>query len=166
MRLLSLLYVCLLPLLSIGVISLNPTEYTSPNHPVVYCYPNADVKVTPPLDILIGIHARRVGLDPRLLRAVIAVESAFDSLAFNPNDPSYGLGQVMPYHWRHAYTKACGSEATPETLMDPEINLCYSAHILRYFIDVYGPVAGIDAYNNGTGSSRGYSDAVLGEMND
>ena len=140
-----------------------PSDTTS-RQPVASCYPNADMAVVDPLDLLIEAQAARLSLNPKLLRAVIAVESAFDTLAYNPDDPSYGLGQVMPLYWRYAFVKACGSEATPETLMDPAINVCYSAHILRHFIDAYGPVAGIDAYNNGTGHARGYSDAVLGAM--
>lgn len=128
----------------------------------VYCYPDEDVVVASPLDLIITKHAVRLGLDRRVLRAVIAHESGFITDAYNPHDPSYGLGQVMPKYWRYAFIAQCGAEATPETLMDPEVNVCYSAHILRHFMDEYGPIAGVDAYNNGSGESRGYSDRVLG----
>ena len=114
------------------------------------------------MDLIITKHAGRLGLDRQVLRAVIAHESGFITDAYNPDDPSYGLGQVMPKYWRYAFIAQCGAEATPETLMDPEVNVCYSAHILRHFMDEYGPVAGVDAYNNGSGESRGYSDRVLG----
>lgn len=144
------------------------TKYTTVNihspHPEAYCYPNEDVVLASPLDLLITKHAASLGLDRRVLRSLINYESGFIVDAYNPDDPSYGLGQVMPKYWRYVYIEQCGSEATPETLMDPEINICYSAHILRYFIDRYGPVAGVDAYNNGTGASRGYSTRVLGAI--
>ena len=135
---------------------------TTSNFQEAFCYPRADVVLASSLDLLITKYAARLGLDRRVLRAVIAHESGFDTLAYNPDDPSYGLGQVMPKYWQYAFITQCGAEATPETLMDPEINVCYSAYILRHFMDVYGPVAGVDAYNNGTGASRGYSDKVLG----
>ena len=128
------------------------------------CYPKANVVLADRVDLLVTQQAARLRLDRRLLHAVIQHESGFDSLAYNPNDPSYGLGQVMPLYWRYSFVEQCGSEATPETLMRPAVNICYSAHILRHFIDKYGRVAGIDAYNNGNGRSRGYSNAILGAM--
>lgn len=143
---------------------------------VTYCYPNEEIQVYDPIvssvlsvleiDMIIQRYSRLLGLNSKLLRAVIAHESGFVTDAYNPDDPSYGLGQVMPKFWRYAFVAQCGSEATPETLMDPKINICYSAHILRHFMDEYGPIAGVDAYNNGTGESRGYSDTVLRGIDD
>ncbi len=136
-------------------------EYDVADMPVTYCYPNEEVSVVTSINLLIAKYSAMLRLDSRVLRAVIAHESAFVVTAYNPSDPSYGLGQVMPKFWRYAFVAQCGAEATPETLMDAELNICYSAHILRHFIDRYGRVAGVDAYNNGTGESRGYSDTVL-----
>lgn len=135
---------------------MDDTQYVEP-----VCFPQAEVVLASPAELLIAKYAAKTGVSRNVLAAVIQVESGGDSLAVNPDDPSYGLGQVMPYWWRYAFVKQCGGEATPETLMDPELNICYSAHILKHFQSVYGYTAGIDAYNNGHGAARGYSDAVL-----
>ena len=129
--------------------------------PQTYCYPNEDVVQVGNVHLLLARYSAKLRLNHRVLTAVIAHESGFVVDAYNAADPSYGLGQVMPRFWRHAFVTQCGSEATPTTLMDPAVNICYSAHILRHYIDAYGPVAGIDAYNNGTGQARGYSEHIL-----
>lgn len=36
------------------------------------------------------------GVDPNLIRATIKKESSWNPNATNPNDPSYGLGQITP----------------------------------------------------------------------
>jgi len=126
-----------------------------------YCEPVRSLTSVPLVDLLIAKYAAIARVESRILRAVIAQESGFVTNAYNPDDPSYGLGQVMPKYWRYGFIEQCGSEATPKTLMDAETNVCYAAHILRHFQDKYGPVAGIDAYNNGHGAARGYSDRVL-----
>ena len=135
---------------------------TSNMYPSTYCSPVRDVKLLNSNELLIVKHASLLGIDSNILTAVIEHESGFITDAYNPYDPSYGLGQVMPKYWRYTFIEQCGAEATPETLMDPEINICYAAHILAHFQQKYGPIAGIDAYNNGHGASHGYSDTVLG----
>lgn len=141
-------------------------DYDVADMPVTYCYPNEEIQVFDPIEYLIKKYSTMLKLDSRILTALITHESNFVTDAYNPNDPSYGLGQVMPKFWRYAFVAQCGNEATAETLMNIETNICYSAHILRYFMDEYGPVAGVDAYNNGTGEARGYSDIVLRGIDD
>lgn len=105
--------------------------------------------------------AVRAGIEPELLMAVVLHESGGNPEAINRDDPSYGLGQVMPRWWRYVFVEECGAEATPETLMDPQINLCYTAHILRY---AHGRYSGdrssiLSYYNTGTphrGITNGY----------
>ena len=141
--------------------SWSTTSDTANMYPSTYCSPVRDVQILSPNELSIVTQAARAGVDSQILRAVIQHESGFITDAYNPDDPSYGLGQVMPKYWRYTFIDQCGSEATAETLMDAEINICYAAHILAHFQHKYGYVAGIDAYNNGHGASRGYSDTVL-----
>ena len=116
------------------------------------------------LEILLGRYAAQTGVDPSLLLAVITQESRLDSLAVNPNAPSYGIGMVMPKWWRYKYVRQCGAEATPITLMRMDVGMCYTAHILSYFIGRYGTRRGVNAYNNGRGHDWGYADEVFEEM--
>lgn len=113
--------------------------------------------------LLFHRYGRKVQVDPRLLAAVVYYESGFDPTAYNPADPSWGLGQVMPRYWRYTFVRQCGAEATAKTLMDPEIAICYSAHIFAHYYKQHknDPLAGITAYNNGTGHRNGYAQQVL-----
>ena len=142
--------------------TIHGSKRTIPSQPIeTSCFPTRDVEQASEVSLLIAKYAAVARVSSKILTAVIAHESGFVPNAYNPNDPSYGLGQVMPKYWRYSFIDQCGSEATSVTLMDPEVNICYAAHILRHFQDKYGPVAGIDAYNNGSGAARGYSDRVL-----
>lgn len=67
--------------------------------------------------------ARAHGLDPRLLRAVVKTESAFNHKAVS-RVGARGLGQVMPFH-----VSTCGLRSV-ESLFDPVHNLQCSARIL------------------------------------
>ncbi len=74
------------------------------------------------------VKAGEQGLDPKLVGAVIWVESHG-----NPNAVSVagaiGLMQVMPDIWLGVYPE-CGDD-----LFDPDTNLCYGTRILRYHIE-------------------------------
>ncbi len=79
------------------------------------------------------VHYGRVtGVEPRLLAAIAMQESAW-----NPRARSHvgatGLMQVMPRPWRNGYVRQCGGQATPESMRNPRLNICYGAHIFAFF---------------------------------
>ena len=113
----------------------------------------------------VDFHVKHLRLPERLLESVIWHESRWDSAAVNASDPSYGLGQVMPRYWRHAFVTECGEEATSRTLMRAELNICYTAHILAHYMRIHGDERkALNAYNNGTGRESTYADKVLEEQ--
>lgn len=119
---------------------------------------------------LIRINASKAGIDPDLLAAVIQHESGGDSLAVNHSDPAYGLGQVMPRWWGKVFTEECGVEATPETLLRADVNICYTAQILALATARYGAQDhALSYYNTGTphrGIENGYVAAVRQHITD
>jgi soluble lytic murein transglycosylase-like protein len=119
---------------------------------------------------LIRINASRAGIDPELLAAVIQHESGGDSLAINHDDPSYGLGQVMPLWWQYTFVEQCGAEATPETLLRADINVCYTAQILALAQARFGNQSStLSYYNTGTphrGIENGYVASVQQHITD
>lgn len=157
---LSLLAVLLLCILLTG--SYEPRYSTIPKRTATV--PTVDgecFKWPSRLETVIGRYAAQAGVEPDLLLAVITQESGLDSLAFNPDDPSYGIGQVMPKWWRYSFVRQCGAEATAENLMRLDVGMCYTAHILSRLIDRHGLRAGLNAYNNSRGR---YANEVLEEM--
>lgn len=112
--------------------------------------------------LLFHHYGTKVGVDPRLLAAMAYHESGFKRTAYNPDDPSYGLMQVMPYFWRNSFIRECGDQATEETLYDPQIAICYGAHIAAFYKSQHpdNERAGIVAYNNGSGRYNGYARMV------
>lgn len=114
-------------------------------------------------DSLIIHYSEQAGIPDSMVKAVIEQESGGDPAAINHADPSYGLGQIMPRWWRHAFVEECGDEATPETLMRDDLNICYTAHILGYLNERYkGNPTQIFSYYNTGSPSRGeqYAEAV------
>ena len=124
----------------------------------------------PPLSLahVIAEEADRAGIDPRLLAAVIQHESGGDSLAINQDDPAYGLGQVMPRWWGTVFVDECGGEATPVSLLESRLNICYTAHILALAQDRFGTRDMVlSYYNTGTphrGITNGYVDSVMSHL--
>lgn len=103
------------------------------------------------------------GVDPITLVAMAAYESEFNPRATNPNDPSYGLLAIMPRFWKDSFVRECGTRATPSTLTNPRVNICYGAYIAAYFAQEHENIGRqITAYNNGTGIPNGYAKVVLG----
>lgn len=102
------------------------------------------------------------GVDPVTLMAMSALESEFNPRAYNPADPSYGLMAVMPRYWRNSFVRECGERATPETLRDPRVGICYGAYIAAHFARQHrDEIRKITAYNNGSGQPNGYARVVL-----
>jgi soluble lytic murein transglycosylase-like protein len=99
----------------------------------------------PALDAMIASAAREHGHDGQLLRAIIHVESNFDSSAVSRKG-AIGLMQVMP-----ATGKRLGVEDPRLQLFDPEINVRAGARYLRLLMDMFPdkPQLAIAAYNAG-----------------
>jgi soluble lytic murein transglycosylase-like protein len=95
-------------------------------------------------DDLISEHARRHGIRADLVRAVVQVESAFNTYAKSPKG-AMGLMQLMPntakqYQARNAY--------------DPRANIEAGVKYLRTLLDQFELPLAIAAYNAGEGSVR------------
>jgi soluble lytic murein transglycosylase-like protein len=102
---------------------------------------------------------QRVGLDPLLIVAVIAVESRFNPIA-ESDAGAQGLMQVIPgYHKDRMEAAGLGS------MLDPHDNIRLGAQILKEYIRRGGTeVAGLQIYNGATAdASNAYAVKVLGE---
>lgn len=90
-------------------------------------------------------------VSPELLTALIVVESSADHEAESIKG-ALGLTQVMPNIWRYE----------PEVLLDPFQNIEIGADILKYYIDRFGLVGGLSAYNSGQRDrALGYAHRVI-----
>jgi soluble lytic murein transglycosylase-like protein len=101
----------------------------------------------------------RIGLDPLLIIAVIAVESRFNPIAESEMG-AQGLMQVIPrFHKEHL------ESAGTDSVLDPPANIRLGARILKDYIRNGGTeVAGLQRYNGATGDeSNAYAAKVLGE---
>jgi soluble lytic murein transglycosylase-like protein len=106
------------------------------------------------LDELIKYKAGKYGIEERLLRAIIKVESNFNPQAKNLNDPSYGLCQINP-----ALAKGLGFFPDEYLLYDPAYNLevacVFLSHLKRKYNNDLDSI--IQAYNLGeTKFDKGY----------
>lgn len=102
---------------------------------------------------------KRIGLDPLLIIAVIAVESRFNPFAESEMGAK-GLMQVIPrFHKDHL------ENAATDSVLDPHTNIRLGARVLKEYIDSGGTeVAGLQRYNGSTGDeSSPYVAKVLGE---
>jgi soluble lytic murein transglycosylase-like protein len=75
---------------------------------------------------LATVIAHKQGLDPKLVRAVVTVESSWRPGARSSKD-ALGLMQVHHPTWRHKHTR--------RDLLDPELNLLAGTAILRKYMD-------------------------------
>lgn len=92
---------------------------------------------------LVERYAQRAALEPKLVKAVIQVESAFDARA-QSRKGAMGLMQLMPT------TAADYSVSDP---YDPEQNIGAGTRYLRHLIDSMGGLElGLAAYNAGPGA--------------
>jgi len=100
---------------------------------------------------------RRIGLDPLLIIAVMAVESRFNPIA-QSDGGAIGLMQVIPRY--HQLDTGGG-----ESVLDPRTNIGLGARVLKEYIRRGGTeVAGLQLYNGAAGdASSGYANKVLGE---
>ena len=102
------------------------------------------------LDIasLVGRAARRHGVDPKLIYAVIRQESNFDPFAVSRKG-ALGLMQLMPGTARRFGVK---------DIFDPAENVDGGVKLLRYLLDRYDqdPVRTLAAYNAGEAAVERY----------
>lgn len=96
--------------------------------------------------------ARRNGIDPALVAAVIYAESRFDEYARSPQG-AVGLMQVLPETGEQIATETGGAGFVPADLEDPAVNIRYGSYYLRRALDVFdGDVrAAVASYNAGIG---------------
>lgn len=86
-------------------------------------------------------------VEPELLRAIAIVESGENVAAYNPDDPSYGLMQIL---WTGSnHLNVVGWPPTSaEALYNPAYNIQIGSQILDWNITTYGFMKGIIIYNN------------------
>lgn len=101
--------------------------------------------------------AKRTGIDPYLLAAVIRVESRFDPEAHSTAG-AVGLMQVMP---NTAYKVALDvgiKNLNPEMLHQPKVNIDIGSYYLAQLFVYYkgDPIRALAAYNAGIGRVNGW----------
>ena len=100
-----------------------------------------------PFDDIVNSAARRHGVNPGLVHAVIAVESGYRANAQSPAG-AQGLMQLMPGTQRQLGV----SDA-----FDPQQNVDAGVAYLRRLTDEFGTVLALAAYNAGPGAVRRYN---------
>jgi soluble lytic murein transglycosylase-like protein len=110
-------------------------------------------------DLLATVHyeARRAGLDPQLVLAIMQVESAFRKFAISSAD-ARGYMQVMPF-----WTRLIGT--AEQNLFNLRTNLRYGCTILRHYVDIESGdlYRALGRYNGSLGRPE-YPNAVLAAM--
>ena len=100
-----------------------------------------------PFGGIIDAAARRHGVDPDLVHAVIAVESGYRATAQSPAG-AQGLMQLMPGTQR---------DFGVVDAFDPRQNVDAGVAYLRRLTDEFGTVVALAAYNAGPGAARRYN---------
>ena len=85
----------------------------------------------------ISREARKHGLDPLLMAALIRQESEFDPGAVSPSG-AIGLMQVMPATGRELGRRLRMKPVTPRSLHDPRVNLALGAYYLARQLELRG----------------------------
>ena len=101
---------------------------------------------------LVADHAGRNGLDPALVKAVIAVESAYDPAAVSEKG-AVGLMQVMPDTGARYGVAGDARRSTADKLKEPAINVRVGTRYLKDLLERYaGDLSlALAAYNAGEG---------------
>jgi soluble lytic murein transglycosylase len=109
----------------------------------------------------IGTAARRNGLNPALLAALIYRESAFDPGTTSPQG-AVGLMQVLPSTAEEIAHTSGGVEFVLRDLESPRVNVLYGSYYLRRLLDRYGGAEfeAVAAYNAGQGNVDRWVDAA------
>lgn len=104
-------------------------------------------------DDLIFRKAQQHGIDPFLVKAIVAAESNFNANASRDEprigDKSYGLMQIL-----YGTARWMGYSGAPEGLFDPETNLEFGIRFLQKMLYQFrGNIAlAVSAYNTGPGN--------------
>ena len=124
------------------------TAATKPNVSVSISDYQAPVRIRDAYDDLIAEAAALYKLDPRMIKAVIETESAFNALAVSPVG-ALGLMQLMP---------AVAAELGAEDPLDPRQNIMAGSRYLRQLLDSHrGNVRlALASYNAGPGNVAKY----------
>lgn len=102
---------------------------------------------------------KRVGVDPMLILAVMAIESRFNPVA-QSDVGAQGLMQVMPKYHQDKIEKYDASDAE-HPLLDPRTNIEVGARVLKESIKYAGTVeGGLQQYSGG---ERTYPGRVMAE---
>ena len=117
---------------------------------IVSTVPLAAGDKSAPYDASINEHARRQGVAPELVRAVIQVESAFNPVAVS-NKGAMGLMQLMP---------ATAQELGVSNPFDPDQNIRGGVTYLKQLLTRYDQKVelALAAYNAGIGNVEKYGD--------
>ncbi|MBK9572863.1 MAG: lytic transglycosylase domain-containing protein [Rhodoferax sp.] len=99
--------------------------------------------------------SRDHGVDYELLKAVIATESGFDTLAVSPKG-AIGLMQIMPPTAERYGVQADRRSSVEKKLTDPKINIRTGTRYLRDLINLFAGQLdlALAAYNAGEGAVR------------
>jgi len=71
--------------------------------------------------------AKKYGVNPLEIIALIVAESEFKEGSINARTGDYGLGQINWRHWGKDYG------LTPQDLLDPAINIYMTCHVYKFF---------------------------------
>jgi soluble lytic murein transglycosylase-like protein len=110
---------------------------------------------------LIERNAKLHGLDPALVKAVIAVESAFEPAAVSPKG-ALGLMQLTPDTGARYGVVADKVRSAEQKLLDPAINLSIGTRYLRDLLALFANDLGLAlaAYNAGEQTVRHYKRSI------
>jgi soluble lytic murein transglycosylase-like protein len=110
---------------------------------------------------LIERDAKLNGLDPALVKAVIAVESAFEPTAISPKG-ALGLMQVTPDTAARYGIVADKARSAEQKLLDPAINLSIGTRYLRDLLALFANDLGLAlaAYNAGEQAVQHYKRSI------
>jgi soluble lytic murein transglycosylase-like protein len=105
--------------------------------------------------------AKSSGLDPALVKAVIAVESAFEPSAVSPKG-AMGLMQLTPDTGARYGVLADKSRTAQQKLLDPVINLSVGTRYLRDLLALFADDLGLAlaAYNAGEQAVLRYKQTI------
>ena len=110
---------------------------------------------------LIARHARRHGVDAALVKAVVAVESAFEPDAVSPKG-ALGLMQVIPETGERYGVSADRKRTVEQKLLDPTINIDVGTRYLRDLLALFADdvALALAAYNAGEATVLKYGRTV------
>jgi len=110
---------------------------------------------------LLNQAAIEFGLEPALLKAVMAAESGFNPMAVSPKG-AVGLMQLMPATARRFGLMADAERSIGQKLTDPRTNIRLGARYLRILSNMFPgkPELVIASYNAGEGAVQKYKNTI------